>query len=613
MTAKTKNSTRGLVGLIVMAAAVWLVCVLLCLGELEGKASLVISHQETPLVLAPQKTWPIKTGPLDRVSFPARLQVFLAGEKEAVYLILASGSSQRVADSVSGRTLEFSVKEPPGAQGLVLKNLGSNQVRIKAVRLQNFVASSPKVPRMAVMMGSGEISLPPARALIMILLGLALCLLLAAWGCTRCEAGLSIWHGLAFLLPPFLLLAADLICQALGLHLELTWESFLLIGLITPGMVFLPRISNLWRDPDALRNGAVAFLVLVCFAGVTLAGFKSERGRAQPGGMGQLLHLGEHYLKDRSFLPDEIKLEKQGYDGQFFFYMSQDPLARKGAWVNIDSPSYRYQRILLPVIMYGLTGGDRNTLPAAMILFNITCLLGCLIVVLYWLKELGASRLWAMFLFFNYGVFYPAFVGLSEPLANFLLLLSLYWIWDEKPGRAAWCMSLMVLAKEYYVILPAAAFIWALFSKQKSRMYYLTPLLVAGLWQAAVYWRFGVWSIEQSAGNFSWPLLGLINHMSATPYLSHVFFCLAVLLLLGVILWQWIKGPRSEELVLLSLFLLLPLMAGPSIWASENGFMRVFSPAYLLYVLVLMGERTPVLALGALPFAVHAVLQIMHY
>jgi hypothetical protein len=397
------------------------------------------------------------------------------------------------------------------------------------------------------------------------------------------------------------------------LHLEFTWESFLLIGLVTPGMVYLPRMSYIWSSTEALRQSAMVLLVLVCFAGASLAGFKSERGRSLPGGISQLLHLGEHYLKDSSFLPDGVKLEPEGYDGQFFFYMAQDPLARRGAWVNIDSPAYRYQRILLPVIMYGLTGGDRNTLPAAMILFNITCLLGCLIVVLYWLRELGASRLWAVFLFFNYGVFYPAFAGLSEPLANLLLLLSLYWIWDDKPGRAAWCMSLMVLAKEYYVILPAAAFIWVLFSKHKTRLCYLTPLLIAGLWQTAVYWRFGVWSIEQSAGNFSWPLLGLVNHLSATPYLSHMVFCLAVLLLLGVTLWQWIKGPRSEELVLLSLFLLLPLIAGPSIWASENGFMRVFSPAYLLYLLVLMGERTPVLALVGPVFALHAVLQIMHY
>jgi hypothetical protein len=146
MMAKTKDSTRGLMGLMVMAAAIWLLCVLLSLGELEGKASLFFSHQENPYVLAPQKTWPIETGPLNRVSFPARLQVVLTGEKEAVYLILASGSSQRVADSISGRTLQFSVKESPGSQGLVLKNLGSNQVRIKAVKLQNYVADSAKVP-----------------------------------------------------------------------------------------------------------------------------------------------------------------------------------------------------------------------------------------------------------------------------------------------------------------------------------------------------------------------------------------------------------------------------------------------------------------------------------
>ena len=613
MSADNQPRTRGLAGFGALIAFLWLLSILLCLGELQGKVSLELNHPDSPLTLEPQKAWNLELGSLEKVSFPARLQVFLTGEKEAVYLILASGSTQRAASQLKGRTLYYNVKEPPGVQGLALKNLGDNPVKLRGVRLYNYVGSSPNSPRIAVMMGSGAVALPPARVAVLAIIGLAACLLLAFRASARNEDGMHIWHGLAFIIPPLGLLAGELLCQALGLHLEMTWETFWLLGLFTPGMILLPRFVALWKKPENLRQAAVIILVLICFAGVILAAFRSERERSLPGSISNMIHLGQRFAKERSYVPDDAKLEEFGYDGQFFLYIAQDPLAQKGAWANIDSPSYRYQRILFPVLMYGLTGGDRNILPGATVIFNLACLLASVIVLLVWLRELGISSLWAVLMFCNYGLIYPAFAGLSEPLANLFLLYSLYCIWDEKPGRAAWAMSLMVLTKEYYVILPAAAFLWALFSKQKTRLAYLTPLLVGGLWQAAVYWRFGIWSFEQSSGNFFWPLAGLFEHLTTTPYLSHTVFCIAVLVLLAVTIWQWFRGPRSEELVLLSLFLLLPLMAGPAIWASENGFMRVFSPAYLVYVLVVMGERTWILSLAAPAFALHAALQIMHY
>jgi hypothetical protein len=610
-TVSTNRLEKGVIYIALVAMAVWLACALLSLGELSGVTSQVLRPTPGQDILEPGGIWTLNFGKPVRINYPAQLRVMAAMEKEAVHLVLKNGPKQVAPASRSGNYVYFMVESKP-VSSLELFNLGDQPLKLESARLRNYLVIKRNAPRLAVLWSSEAATEPGVRMWLLTLAGLGLALLV----------GLKIWEGwsgvisplplLALMVPPLALFGAVVVIKALDMHLELTWDSICMAGIFTPLILIMPRVCSWFKDGKSIRTSMVCGLCLALLAGTVLAGFDSEKRRSLPGGLVQMLHLGKHYLKETQYLPGEIKLERVGYDGQFFYYMAQDPLAQQGAWRNLDSPSYRFQRILFPGFLYLITGGDKESLPLSMLMVNLAALLGIFMVLCLWCRDLNISRLWGVLLLCNYGVIYPAFVGLSEPVANFLLVLSLYLLWYEKAGWAAFSMALMVLCKEYYILLPGAALVWVWVIRGKGRLAYAIPLVVGAAWQLAIYWRFGVFAFQQSSGNFDWPLLWLVRHLMETPYPSHIAFCVATLLLLATALWCWIRGPISKELVLLSLFLLLPLAAGPSIWASENGFMRVFSPAYLIYLLVVMGDRRWVTLIPAVAFAVHAVLQINH-
>ena len=49
-------------------------------------------------------------------------------------------------------------------------------------------------------------------------------------------------------------------------------------------------------------------------------------------------------------------------------------------------------------------------------------------------------------------------------------------------------------------------------------------------------------------------------------------------------------------------FLIMPVIGGQAIWESDVSFVRMFSPAYLVYLLVLFKERSVLTAIPGLIF-----------
>ena len=93
--------------------------------------------------------------------------------------------------------------------------------------------------------------------------------------------------------------------------------------------------------------------------------------------------MGKHFAKDKRFVPKIKFVEKIGYDGQFFFYAAQDPFGRKGAARNMDSPSYRYQRMFFPLLLNLLYGGDKDSIAHWMAGLNLAAVFGTFLVMYF--------------------------------------------------------------------------------------------------------------------------------------------------------------------------------------------------------------------------------------
>lgn len=487
-------------------------------------------------------------------------------------------------------------------------NRSRQSIVLHEIRLQNYRGINRRAPSLVVLLESPS---QPITGWLWLVVALALGgqVLAVVLGRRQFKGGLGDWRVWALAALPLACLGAVAIGRLFCLYLTLPWETFLGLAWLGPLAVILAVV---W-DPQ-LRYRALGWafkwgVMLLCFVLAATLVYKLERKFTPGPGLVGLLHFGKTFAKDKRFSPNIKFVERIGYDGQFFFYAAQDPFGRKGVWKNLDSPSYRYQRMFYPLVLNILYGGDKDRLPYLMAGLNLAAVLGTFLIMYFLARRMGAAWPWTIFFFFNFGMFKPIFIGLCEPLANFLLALSLYLVVLRRFPWALLSMSAMVLTKEYYTLVPlfGAAVGWL--KRLREKWWFAPPVLIAVAWQFYLYSHFGRFAFQQSQRNISWPLQELLHHLLTTPVFKDKIFCVGVLATVAVTIWLLWRNPRRWDTWLLAAFLIMPIIGGRAIWESDVSFVRVFSPAFLIYLLVLFKERSFWVAIPGLIFGYH----ILHH
>jgi hypothetical protein len=104
----------------------------------------------------------------------------------------------------------------------------------------------------------------------------------------------------------------------------------------------------------------------------------------------------------------------EGYDGQYFLYIAQDPVRAKHY---IDDPAYRYGRIVYPLLARGLTLGRQDWIPFVLVAINVLAVgLGTFALAAL-LRRHGRSPWYALIFAFYPGTYVAVQRDLSEPLA----------------------------------------------------------------------------------------------------------------------------------------------------------------------------------------------------
>jgi hypothetical protein len=140
--------------------------------------------------------------------------------------------------------------------------------------------------------------------------------------------------------------------------------------------------------------------------------------------------------------PDPSVTSNAGaYDSQFFYYIALDPV---NARYYMDANTYRYTRILYPMVARALGLGQPGLIPYTLILVNWLALAGGAAALAAWLRRKHVSAWFALV----YGLFPGLFFGLqrdlSEPLAYGLVALAIL-LFDRVSDRA-WLLAAVVFA-----------------------------------------------------------------------------------------------------------------------------------------------------------------------
>ncbi|HDL6963322.1 TPA: hypothetical protein PXM28_002636 [Yersinia enterocolitica] len=172
-----------------------------------------------------------------------------------------------------------------------------------------------------------------------------------------------------------------------------------------------------------------------------------------PGKYAAPQNITAHGFENKVFPKDS-----SGWDGQFYYYHSDDPLLLRDTLSHIDMPAYRAQRVGIPAIAYLVSRalGQSWTSPTIFFSVNVGLQLIATFILASFLYSKGLSPWIAMLWSAGGSALYTVAFGLIDGSADALLLMSLISLSNKKTKEYLILMSLAVLSKESYIIIPMA-------------------------------------------------------------------------------------------------------------------------------------------------------------
>lgn len=276
-----------------------------------------------------------------------------------------------------------------------------------------------------------------------------------------------------------------------------------------------------------------------------------------------------------------------GYDSQFFWAISMDPFLRHPHVAqSLDAPSYRYQRIFFPFLVWAVCPSV-SLVPYCLMWVNLAGWVVGALAVVSLSRHYRVDWKLPVFMFAaNAGIVFSLIHPLADLWATTLVLLALS-CWVD--GRHLWagvCFALAGLTKETTVLVPVSI---VLFNLVRKRIWFgkenvvlgvaVTPMLA---WQAFLHHALGVWAWQQSVNNFDYPYLAVVR--VAARSLGRDAFTAAMTLLLC--LFTIVIGPPWGQLVGMLAYVQAVFFSflGPAVLEGIGSSSRASILFYLFFV-----------------------------
>jgi hypothetical protein len=190
----------------------------------------------------------------------------------------------------------------------------------------------------------------------------------------------------------------------------------------------------------------------------------------------------------RAHDPGFHTVDTGAYDGQFYWGIAVDPLARGDVHQAFDKASYRYGHPLLGWLGWLLSAGQARAAPAALLVVGLASMFAAALLAALLGRSRGSTGWEGLFIALNPGLIYAAAHDLAEPLSAALLMGGLLAYRRERRLVAWACLGLLVLSKEQFVLVPLAIGAWELLRGRRKPID-LAPF-AACLLPAAGWWLY---------------------------------------------------------------------------------------------------------------------------
>jgi hypothetical protein len=297
-----------------------------------------------------------------------------------------------------------------------------------------------------------------------------------------------------------------------------------------------------------------------------------------------------------------------GYDGMWFYRLAINPFTRVQAahGIRIDNPPYRQQRIGYPFIVWMLSFGRVEWIPALLVAVNI---LAAAVMAGFggaFAKKFGLHALWGVIV-----PLYPGFVltfsrDLSEIVAAAFATGAIWAAASRRNVTAALLLTGAVLTRETTLLLAVAlAAVWLVdrLLRRERRIgvvMFALPMAAYALCQIILAAVWGTTPLKAGVPDRARPFVEYArflatasmrrNHQERLYFLESLF--LAGVVITIVLVWRRSRAPLEWKLAwlgYLALFSILP----HTIWEEDYGFLRIFADVFLVSAALIIPSSAP--------------------
>jgi hypothetical protein len=297
-----------------------------------------------------------------------------------------------------------------------------------------------------------------------------------------------------------------------------------------------------------------------------------------------------------------------GYDGIWFYRLAINPFTRVQAahGIRLDNPPYRQQRVMYPLIVWLLSMGRVEWIPALLVAVNILAAAAMAAFGGAFAKKFGLHALWGVIV-----PLYPGFAltfsrDLSEIVAAAFAMGAIWAAASRRDIAAALLLTGAVLTRETTLLLAVAlAAVWLVdrLLRRERRIgvvMFALPMAAYALWQIILGACWGVTPLRAGVPDRARPFVEYArflaaasmrrNHQQRLYFLESLF--LAAVVITIVLVWRRSRAPlqwRLAWLGYLALFSILP----HTIWVEDYGFLRIFADVFLVSAALIIPSSAP--------------------
>src|SRR5262245_29697205 len=313
-----------------------------------------------------------------------------------------------------------------------------------------------------------------------------------------------------WLIPAIFLVVASL---ALAL-LPLVTSYKVLLSLTAFGKLWILVFIPVWiASYKALsKNPHFKAILVSVIVIIILTGGMLHQLAEYDGNFSGFLHISKKYLGRNDILMEHpeirrelIKVDGNGYDGQFFYFITWDPLMKEyhfapGAEKIVDDPVFRYRRIAFPLLTKLFSLNQPYLYPMVMMLFLIAG--GG--ILSFFVARIAMIQQWSpwsgLLAILIPGLWFSISVATPEPLAAAFLAAGFYLVLKQRYMPAAIFFAMAALTRESTILFIAVIAIFEFLKNRKLRAPLILILSIVPYFVWRLYVSIILYAIRGSKG-----------------------------------------------------------------------------------------------------------------